>query len=102
VENKAVAKRKVNKSKIILDYCEKNPEAKPKEVAAVLNKSEKLGISAQYVSTIKSKHRGIGSVVGGNRHRLDLNALIEAKKFVERVGGVKAAQAAIHALAQLQ
>jgi hypothetical protein len=103
VGEKIVAKRKVNKSQRILDYCAEHPDAKPKEVAATLNKSEKLNISAQYVSTIRSKHRG---VVGGGsmatRRRVDLHNLIEAKKFVDRVGGLKAAQDAINAIAQLQ
>jgi hypothetical protein len=36
------------------------------------------------------------------RRRVDLHNLIEAKKFVERVGGLKAAQDAINAIAQLQ
>ncbi len=97
----AVAKRKVNKSQRILDYCAENPEAKPKEVAAVLNKTEKLNISSQYVSTIKSKHRSVASGTSTSR-RVDLGNLIEAKKFVERVGGLKAAQDAINAIAQLQ
>lgn len=97
-----MAKRKVNKSKMILNYCAKHPEAKPKEVAATLNKSDKLGISAQYVSTIKSKHRGVGGGSTATRRRVDLHGLIEAKKFIERVGGLKAAQDAINAIAQLQ
>ena len=97
-----MAKRKVNKSQRILDYCAENPDAKPKEVAATLNKSEKLNISAQYVSTIKSKHRGIGGGSSTTHRRVDLHNLIEAKKFVERVGSLKAAQDAINAIAQLQ
>lgn len=96
-----MAKRKVNKSQRILEYCAEHPDAKPKEVAEVLNRTEKLKISSQYVSTIKSKHRG---VVGGasKSRRVELANLIEAKKFVDRVGSIKAAQDAISAIAQLQ
>ena len=91
-----MAKKKVNKSQRILEFCAEYPDWKPKEVAEYLNKEEKLNISSQYVSTIKSKHKSTGEA-----KRVDLANLIEAKKFVERVGGIKAAQDSIHAIAQL-
>ena len=91
-----MTKKKVNKSQRILEFCAANPEWKPKEVADYLNKEEKLGITGAYVSTIKSKHKPTGKT-----RRVDLANLIEAKKFVDRVGGLKAAEDAIHAIAQL-
>jgi hypothetical protein len=94
-----VAKQKVNKSRMILDYCAENPSAKPREVAAVLNKTKNLGISPQYVSTIKNKAKTGNTKKGASL--VDLGALIEAKKFVDRVGGLKAAEDALTAIAQI-
>jgi hypothetical protein len=92
-----VAKRKLNKSQRILEYLGDHPEAKSREVAAALNGSENLNVSAQYVTNVRAKQR-----VHSIDRSIELAHLIEAKKFVDRVGGLKAAKNLIRALAQLQ
>ena len=47
-----MAKRRVNKSKLVRDYLAEHPTAGPKEVAEALSKHK---ISAAYVSNIKFK-----------------------------------------------
>ena len=46
-----MAKTQVNKTQLIKDALAKNPKASPSEIAEGLKKH---GISAQYVSTVKS------------------------------------------------
>lgn len=91
------------------------PEKLPKEIAAILT-AEGLQVSANLVSTIKSKLKTKGTK--GKRKKtaaatvpaagpdvaadaISIGLLRKAKKLAQELGGVKAAQVAIHALAQI-
>jgi hypothetical protein len=85
---------KVNKSKAIRECLSSNPSAMPKEVVAALAKN-RIRVSTQMVSTIKSK------MVAPKQGQVDLNQLLAAKVFVDRVGNIGEAKQAVMALAKL-
>ena len=99
-------KRRVNKSQAIRDYIDKNPGQGPTAVSAALKK-QGINVSPAFVSTIKSgdKKRGVVRPVG--RPRLDasrpvsIEALMQAKKLADEMGGVEEAKRALDALARL-
>ena len=88
------------------------PEKLPKEIAAILT-AEGLQVSANLVSTIKSKLKTKGkrkktaaatvpaAGLGVAADAISIGLLRKAKKLAQELGGVKAAQVAIHALAQI-
>lgn len=88
------------------------PEKLPKEIAAILT-AEGLQVSANLVSTIKSKLKTKGkrkktaaaavpaAGPGVAADAISIGLLRKAKKLAQELGGVKAAQVAIHALAQI-
>ena len=103
-----MAKRKINKTQLIKDAIVAAPEAKPKEIAAKL---KKYGITATYVSNIKSKldlnaemqsgaTASTGNTVG--RPATAVDSLDAAIKFVEQSGGLKAAKAAIEKIERIK
>ena len=51
-----MAKRKVNKSKEVREYLAKHPDAMPAEVARAL---KRFGITAQFVSNVKTKMNSV-------------------------------------------
>lgn len=98
----------VNKTKAILDLLAANPGTGPKEASAQLAQKG-IKVSPGYVSTIKSKAKRSG----GKRRRgrkagaktgdsISINALVETKKFAEKMGGVGKLKAAIDALSKLE
>ena len=104
-----MAKKKVNKSRAIRDYCKANPEAGPTETAAALKK-QGIQVSTAMVSTVKTqakkkKGRGRKKAARGAKPASDkiaLSSLIQAKKMAESLGGIEKAQTALAALAKLQ
>jgi hypothetical protein len=95
---------KVNKAAKIRDaFSTLGKDARPKDVIAVLAK-KRVRVSSAQVSAIKSK---LGN--GNNRIRqssqsgdsVSLDALLVAKSFVDSVGTVAAARAALDALARI-
>lgn len=106
----------VNKTAAIKDYLSSNPDAGPKDVAAALT-DKGLKVTAQYVSTIKSK-LGLGGATGGTKKRrgrppaaatgkkapgaVAYDSLVAARNFVRSVGGVDRARGALEAYAELQ
>ena len=103
-------KRKLNKSQAIRDYLAKNPNANPKAIQAGL-KAKGIAVSESLASAVKySKKKGAGRPIARRPARaasaarksvLRAEDLLEAKKFVDRVGGVGAARRAIEVLEQL-
>jgi hypothetical protein len=89
-----------------------NPEKLPKEIAEILT-AEGLQVSANYVSTIKSKLKMKGkrkqkaaapvpaACIDVAADAISIGLLRKAKKLAQELGGIKAAQTAIHALAQI-
>lgn len=103
-----MAKRKVNKTELVKAELEKNPGAKPAAIAATL---KKYGISAAYVSTIKSnlggksdaKKKKPGRPKGSKAgvERVAVNDLVKAKKLADELGGVEKAKALLDAVGRL-
>src|SRR4051812_32464293 len=89
------------KSAGIREYLEANPGAMPREVVAAL-KEGGLKVSAQMVSVLKGKTNG-----GGRRGRrrsvgnVNVDALVQAKKLVDQIGGIAQAQEALSVLSKL-
>src|SRR5678816_2992592 len=88
------------KSAAIREYLEANPGAMPNEVVAQLKKKG-LKVSAQMVSVLKGKAKAGGRRRGRAAGNLDVGSLIQAKKFVEQLGGITTAQEALAVLAKL-
>lgn len=125
-----MAKKKsngVNKSQAIRDYYTANPSAKPMEVAEAMN-AQGIEVNAQFVSTVKSNSKkskktgrrgrpaGVSATPSSSATKagrpaaakapaatgeVSLDALINAKKLVEEMGGAENARNAITVLEQL-
>ncbi|WP_254509297.1 hypothetical protein [Anatilimnocola floriformis] len=95
-----------NKSAAIRDYKAANPTASPKEIAEALGKSG-FEISAQFVSTVLSNAKKKGGNIGKRGRKPmavpvdSLQQLIQVKKFVDQIGGLERARAAVDALSQI-
>jgi hypothetical protein len=95
-----------NKSAAIRDYKAANPTASPKEIAEALGKSG-MEVSAQFVSTVLSNAKKKGGKVGKRGRKPmavpmdNIQQLIQVKKFVDQIGGLEKAKAAVNALAQI-
>lgn len=96
----------VNVSQIIRDYKSVHKRAKPKEIAAALNE-QGTKVSAGYVSTILSNARkkrgrkGTRGAAAAPAKRDAYGKLVQAKKFVDQIGGVEKAREALDALARI-
>ena len=107
-----MAKRKFNKSQEIRDYVSENRTASAKEVVDALKKKG-IKVSAPMVANVKSKaglprsRRGRpplnGASKAGRMKNTDvaLDTLIEAKRFVAKVGSTQQAVDVIRALEKL-
>jgi hypothetical protein len=116
---KSTTQRESNKSEAIREYMSANPEAGPTSVAEALNQREGWKISAAYVSTIKNKvkeNQGGGRRArrgrrvaraamsgggGGGGGGVNEQALLQAKKLAEQIGGIDQAKAALDLLGKL-
>lgn len=104
----------LSKTQAVKNYLAANRKAGPKEVSEALQ-AQGIDVSTNYVSTIKSQ---MGRKKKGKKQKaaapaatpaepaapadqISLSALLEAKKLIEKLGGVDAAKRAILALAQL-
>jgi len=105
-----MAKNKVNKTQLIKDALAKNPKASPSEIAEGLKSH---GISAQYVSTVKSsrkakkptktaKKKVAKKTVAKKSDKVSLGDLVKASRLAEELGGVDKAQEMLNALAKLK
>jgi hypothetical protein len=105
------AKKKVNKTQLILNTMKKHPTATPMEIA---EKLKAYKVSAAYVSNIKStnkagakrgaqKGRGRrgrrGASAGGDS--VSVASLVKAKKLADELGGVERAKTLLDALSKL-
>ncbi len=107
-------KPKLNRSQAVRDYLAQNSNASPKAIVAGL-KSKGILISTSLASVVKyskkrpgrPKGRRSGRRVGrpsaaAKTDHLRVEDLLEAKSFVNRVGGVDAARKAFDLLEQLR
>ncbi len=107
-----MAKRKVNKSQEIRDYVKANREASAKDVVEAL-KRKGIKVSAPMVANVKSKAgltrsrrgrppgSGASKIGRGSASDIALDTLIEAKRFVAKVGSAQKAVDLIRALEKL-
>lgn len=102
------AMKKVNKTQAVKEYMSQNRKASPKEVSEALTK-QGIEVSPNYVSTIKSKlkkrrrrPRKVGAAAASPTDRLSLSALLDAKRFAERIGNLDKAKELLDALAKLK
>ena len=110
-----MAKRKVNKTQAVKDYLAENPDAATKDVVAAMKK-QRITVSPNYVSTIRSKGKGKKKGVAKKKvaakkkaapkkkaadDKISLSAIMEAKKLAAKLGGIENAKEAISALAKL-
>lgn len=102
-----MAKRKVNKAAKIREYLsEHGLDTSPKDVMADL-KAKRINVSPAQVSNVKTSMRGgkPASKPGRPAKRgsaVDLDALMEANRFVKQAGGIESAKRALDTLAKLQ
>lgn len=94
------------KSQAIRDYLTHNPEAAPKEVIEAL-KGQKLKVTSQMVSTIRTKMTGKKvkrrkKRKGAPADMVSMETLLKAKKLIAEMGSLEMAREAIDALAKLQ
>jgi hypothetical protein len=80
----------VNKSQLIRDMLAAQPSLQPSEIAAELKAQGVKGVSAQYVSTIKSnaKAKANGRPMNGRKGK-GLNGhagLVNAARFIKSIG----------------
>jgi predicted transcriptional regulator len=101
---KKQAKKQVNKTQLIKDAMVKNPNASPAEIAKGLSKH---GITAQYVSVVKSnlkkgkkttKRKGTGKK---KEAAFTVSELVKAGKLAEELGGVEKAKEVLDVLGKL-
>lgn len=100
-----MAKRKHGaKSAAIREHFAENPGAMPREVVAAL-KEKGIRVSPQMVSVLKGKMKGGSGMRGARRGRrvgnLGIEALVEAKKLADQLGGIEKAREALAVLAKL-
>ena len=97
---------KLNRSQAIRDYLAKNPNANPKAIQAGL-KAKGIAVSESLASAVKYSKKGpIGRrparAASATRNGFfSAEDLVEAKRFVDRVGGIGAARKVIELLEQL-
>jgi hypothetical protein len=96
-----------NKSAAIREYLKTHPNAGPTEVCKELKKKG-LTIAPALVSNVKAA--AAGKKIGGRRKpgrpargsdTVSISALLEAREFVDRVGGVAQAERILKALGKL-
>lgn len=102
-----------SKSAAVRAYLENKPDAGPTEIAGALKK-QGIEISPAHVSNVKAtlkKAGRNGKAVTGRRGRpagkgangvVSLAGLLEARTFVDNVGGIESAGELLRALAKLQ
>ncbi len=106
---------RVNKTQAVKDYLKEYRKAGPTEIVAALQ-AQGIDVSTNYVSNIKSQmglkkkrtkptaaapEAAAAAAPAAAGDEISLAALVEAKKLIEKLGGVDVAKRAIMALAQL-
>ena len=105
-KKKAKKKSQPNKTQLIKDALKANPKASPAELAKKLGKH---GISAQYVSVVKSnmkkktgKKTGMRKGTGKKKEAaFTVSELVKASKLAEELGGVEKAKEVLSVLGKL-
>jgi hypothetical protein len=101
-------KSKVNRSQAIRDYLAKTPKAGPSEIKESLAKNG-IKVSDSLISAVKYKNpksrrgkkRGRPARAASNGAAVAVDSLVAAKKMVDELGGIEAAEKAIGVLKRL-
>jgi len=101
-------KAKVNRSQAIRDYLAKNAKASANEIKEALAK-EGIQVSDSLISAVKykkpkgkrGKKRGRPAGAASNGAAISIDSLVAAKKMVDQLGGIEAAEKAIAVLKKL-
>ena len=100
-------KGNVNKSEAVREFMASHPDAKPKEVSAALAKKG-IKVTPQAVSTIRFQAAKKAGAKSGRRGKtksqngmVQVDTLVQAKQFVDKMGGVESAKQALNVLARL-
>ena len=107
----------VNKSEEIRKYMVDNPTAGPQAVSDAMKTLHNIEVKPQFVSTVKSNDKRKGKKKPGKRGRkpgvsaaagvatsgggISLESLRAVKAFIDKMGGLKKAKAAVDLLAEL-
>ena len=97
-----MARRKVNKATKIREAFENlGHDARPRDVVALL-RGKKIKVSSAQVSTLKGQLGGSRtSRPSSKAEGISLDALLAAKHFIQKVGSIGEAKAALDALGKL-
>jgi len=94
-----------NKTQLIKDELAKDANASPTDVA---KKLKSHGVTAQYVSTVKSKiksssapKKSAANTAKKASDKVSLGDLIKAKNLADQLGGVEKAKELLNAIAKL-
>ena len=99
--------QEINRSEVIRDFKEGNPNAKPKRIAEHLKDKYGIEVSAQYVSSILSNAKRKGGKIGKRgrprkpSETIGSNELFLVKQLIEQVGSIDAARQAIQTYDEL-
>lgn len=101
-----MAKRKVNKSHEIREYVIANPGSSAKDVVNALAK-KRIQVSPSMVATVKfkaglTKTRKKGLNFGKGNGQMNVDLLVDAKKFLTKAGSTQAAIDALKAIDMIE
>lgn len=103
-----MAKRKVNKSQEIREYVIANPGSSAKDVVSALAK-KRIQVSPSMVATVKfkagltkSRKKGLSFRGGKGNGQMNVNLLVDAKKFRAKAGSTQAAIEALKTIDMLE
>lgn len=113
-KKKKVKRRKVNKSQKIRDYKAEHPDEGPTAIATALTKQGIKVVPAQVSNVLSNaskkkggkksvKKRGPkpGAKKAAANDKVSIGALIDARQFADKVGGVEAAKQLLNAVEKL-
>ncbi|HWB00291.1 MAG TPA: hypothetical protein VG713_17475 [Pirellulales bacterium] len=102
-------RRRRNKSAIIREYLQQNPDTRPSAVVAAL-RQRKVKVSPTLVSNVRARmsaanERGAGKPRRSGRssgsHSVSVSDLVLARKFADALGSINAALRALETLSKL-
>lgn len=97
----------INRSKVIREFKDDNPDAKPKRISSFLKDKYGVSVSPQYVSSILSNAKRKGGKIGKRgrprkpSESVGSNELFLVKQLIEQVGSIDAARQAIQTYDEL-
>lgn len=96
----------VNKSELIRQYKQEHPDAGPTAIVEALGQ-QGVKVTPAFVSTVlsnakrKTRRRGARRAGVARAEANGVAALVQAKQFADKLGGIQQAKAALDALAKI-